>query len=245
MECQRNSWIQTRSNFQSHVNRSGERRDECSSFIDWSWFDFVDGEAWNRFVDMIIIANENTFVNWVPTLNCQKKKDALGKISWIKWWLNNCRENYIFCSNSSPLICNLSTFLEYFLTVYSYNNPKKKKKKVILLQRIRETTFHSMYSNKWISFIQSTLKSFHWIFHLLTGTDATHAEHIDKIKTREYVGLLENIYFVPGELGIGLVEGYDSMGFEMSKPRLRAELERDLQGYLSFYFLLHFWFTIF
>lgn len=75
---------------------------------------------------------------------------------------------------------------------------------------------------------------------MLTGTDATHAEHIDKIKTREYVGLLENIYFVPGELGIGLVEGYDSMGFEMSKPRLRAELERDLQGYLSFYFLLHF-----
>ncbi|KAJ8975343.1 hypothetical protein NQ317_000270 [Molorchus minor] len=30
------------------------------------------------------------------------------------------------------------------------------------------------------------------------GTDATHAEHIDKIKTREYVGLHENIYFVPG-----------------------------------------------
>lgn len=39
------------------------------------------------------------------------------------------------------------------------------------------------------------------------GTDATHAEHIDKIKSREYVGLHDNIYFVPGTLGMGLVEG--------------------------------------
>lgn len=27
---------------------------------------------------------------------------------------------------------------------------------------------------------------------------------------------------------MGLVEGYDNMGFEMSKPHLRASLERDL-----------------
>lgn len=40
------------------------------------------------------------------------------------------------------------------------------------------------------------------------GTDATHAEHIDTIKSREYVGLHDNIYFVPGTLGMGLVEGY-------------------------------------
>ncbi len=46
-----------------------------------------------------------------------------------------------------------------------------------------------------------------------------------------YVGLVDEIYFVPGELGIGLVEGYDSMGFEMSKPYLRAELENDLKRY--------------
>lgn len=39
------------------------------------------------------------------------------------------------------------------------------------------------------------------------GTDATHAEHIETIKSREYVGLHENIYFVPGTLGMGLVEG--------------------------------------
>ncbi|CAD5122782.1 DgyrCDS11189 [Dimorphilus gyrociliatus] len=61
------------------------------------------------------------------------------------------------------------------------------------------------------------------------GTDATHAEHIETIKSRLYVGLREN-KFVPGELGMGLVEGYDSMGFEMSKPHLRSELEADLKA---------------
>ncbi|CAL8097451.1 unnamed protein product [Orchesella dallaii] len=60
------------------------------------------------------------------------------------------------------------------------------------------------------------------------GTDATHAEHIETIKSRQYVGL-QGVHFVPGKLGMGLVEGYDAMGFEMSKPHLRAELEADLQ----------------
>lgn len=61
------------------------------------------------------------------------------------------------------------------------------------------------------------------------GTDATHAEHIEKIKSRYYVGVQPDGKFVPGELGMGLVEGYDAMGFEMSKPDLRAELESDLK----------------
>ncbi|CAG2060128.1 unnamed protein product, partial [Timema podura] len=61
------------------------------------------------------------------------------------------------------------------------------------------------------------------------GTDATHADHIEKIKSRLYVGLENDNYFVPGQLGMGLVEGYDSMGFPMSKPNLRAELEADLK----------------
>ncbi|XP_073996996.1 topoisomerase 3-alpha isoform X2 [Rhodnius prolixus] len=60
------------------------------------------------------------------------------------------------------------------------------------------------------------------------GTDATHAEHIETIKTRSYVGL-EGNYFVPSAIGMGLVEGYDTMGFAMSKPHLRAELEADLK----------------
>ncbi|CAK9834424.1 DNA topoisomerase 3-alpha [Anthophora retusa] len=61
------------------------------------------------------------------------------------------------------------------------------------------------------------------------GTDATHAEHIDKIKSRQYVGLTDGKYLIPGKLGIGLVMGYDSMGFQMSKPDLRADLEKDLK----------------
>ncbi|XP_007425114.1 DNA topoisomerase 3-alpha isoform X2 [Python bivittatus] len=61
------------------------------------------------------------------------------------------------------------------------------------------------------------------------GTDATHAEHIETIKSRMYVGLTPDQRFLPGHLGMGLVEGYDSMGYEMSKPDLRAELENDLK----------------
>jgi len=61
------------------------------------------------------------------------------------------------------------------------------------------------------------------------GTDATHADHIDTIKSRQYVGLENNQYFKPGKLGIGLVMGYDNIGFQMSKPHLRADLEKDLQ----------------
>ncbi|XP_014209436.1 DNA topoisomerase 3-alpha [Copidosoma floridanum] len=61
------------------------------------------------------------------------------------------------------------------------------------------------------------------------GTDATHAEHIETIKSRHYVGLKDTKYLIPGKLGIGLVMGYDRMGFQMSKPHLRAELENDLK----------------
>ncbi|KAL8600868.1 hypothetical protein ACOMHN_045006 [Nucella lapillus] len=62
------------------------------------------------------------------------------------------------------------------------------------------------------------------------GTDATHADHIETIKSRMYVGLRPDNRFVPGQLGMGLVEGYDLMGYEMSKPHLRAELEADLKA---------------
>ena len=62
-----------------------------------------------------------------------------------------------------------------------------------------------------------------------SGTDATHAEHIETIKSRLYVGVRPDGRFVPGELGMGLCEGYDNMGYELSKPNLRAELESDLK----------------
>ncbi|GAA5894632.1 hypothetical protein JCM5296_002915 [Sporobolomyces johnsonii] len=62
------------------------------------------------------------------------------------------------------------------------------------------------------------------------GTDATIAEHIQKIIDREYVmkqreGAVE--YLVPSTLGIGLVKGYDRVGLEnsLTKPHLRRLTE--------------------
>ncbi|KAK0213155.1 prokaryotic type I DNA topoisomerase [Desarmillaria ectypa] len=63
------------------------------------------------------------------------------------------------------------------------------------------------------------------------GTDATIAQHIDMIISRNYV--IERYegatkYLLPSTLGIGLVEGYNQMGLEKSldKPILRRETER-------------------
>lgn len=61
------------------------------------------------------------------------------------------------------------------------------------------------------------------------GTDATHAEHIETVKSRAYIGVGDGAHLVPGVVGIALCDGYDAMGFEMSKPNLRAELEADLR----------------
>lgn len=60
------------------------------------------------------------------------------------------------------------------------------------------------------------------------GTDATHAEHIEKIKERQYVCTNNERRFLPGFLGLALVDSYNTMGFEMSKPVLRAHLESEL-----------------
>ena len=45
------------------------------------------------------------------------------------------------------------------------------------------------------------------------GTDATHAENIEKIKSRNYDGVQADGKFSPGKLGMGLVNGYDAVGF--------------------------------
>lgn len=44
------------------------------------------------------------------------------------------------------------------------------------------------------------------------------------------MALADAIHFVPGLLGMGLVEGYDAMGLTISKPHLRAQLEADLKA---------------
>ena len=63
------------------------------------------------------------------------------------------------------------------------------------------------------------------------GTDATHAEHIETIKSRMYAGVQDDGRFLPRSLGMGLVKGYDAMGIALSKPNLRAELEADLKRF--------------
>jgi DNA topoisomerase-3 len=42
---------------------------------------------------------------------------------------------------------------------------------------------------------------------LKIGTDATHAEHIETIKERQYVRINQQNLFEPNPLGLGLCEG--------------------------------------
>jgi DNA topoisomerase-3 len=61
------------------------------------------------------------------------------------------------------------------------------------------------------------------------GTDATIASHIALILSREYVYKDHRGYFFPSDLGKALVEGYNSMGYQLAKPYLRASMELDCQ----------------
>lgn len=69
------------------------------------------------------------------------------------------------------------------------------------------------------------------------GTDATHADHIEKIKEREYVKLTPGDRFVPTILGMSLYHGYKTMAGggqgsnilqKFAGPDLRKEMEADL-----------------
>ena len=72
------------------------------------------------------------------------------------------------------------------------------------------------------------------------GTDATMAEHIQKIQDRAYVatqprgggGRNAVQEFIPTVLGCGLIEGYDKIGLDVSvsKPFLRKEMELKMKA---------------
>ncbi|KAK5956296.1 DNA topoisomerase [Knufia fluminis] len=72
------------------------------------------------------------------------------------------------------------------------------------------------------------------------GTDATMAEHIQKIKDRNYVqtrpkaggGRNQVQEFIPTVLGVALIEGYDDVGLDVSvsKPFLRKEMELKMKA---------------
>ena len=59
------------------------------------------------------------------------------------------------------------------------------------------------------------------------GTDATIAQHITTIMERKYAEKDGNQRFHPTKLGISLVEGYNSMGYQLNKPDLRREMEAE------------------
>lgn len=66
------------------------------------------------------------------------------------------------------------------------------------------------------------------------GTDATIAEHIDKIQVRNYVRsekVGKETYLQPTTLGVSLVHGFEAIGLEDSfaKPFQRREMEQDLK----------------
>ncbi len=60
------------------------------------------------------------------------------------------------------------------------------------------------------------------------GTDATIAQHIKAVQDRDYVSRDPQDRFYPTVLGLALVEGYQQIGYELSKPALRAAQEKDL-----------------
>jgi len=63
------------------------------------------------------------------------------------------------------------------------------------------------------------------------GTDATIADHIKTVQERQYVVKVgQQNRFKPTDLGLALVRTYNHLGHDraISKPDLRAELERDL-----------------
>jgi len=59
------------------------------------------------------------------------------------------------------------------------------------------------------------------------GTDATIAQHITTILDRNYAEKDGNQRFNPTKLGIALVEGYNSMGYQLNKPDLRRDMEAE------------------
>lgn len=61
------------------------------------------------------------------------------------------------------------------------------------------------------------------------GTDATIATHIATIQQREYAVKNAQNKFTATKLGLALVEGYNSMGYQLNRPELRAQIEADCQ----------------
>jgi DNA topoisomerase-3 len=62
------------------------------------------------------------------------------------------------------------------------------------------------------------------------GTDATIVEHISTIQSRKYAYKDNSSHMIPLPLGLGLVNGFERMGFDFAKPMLRAETEQSMRA---------------
>lgn len=60
------------------------------------------------------------------------------------------------------------------------------------------------------------------------GTDATIHEHIKTVQERHYA-VKQFQSFVPTPVGVSLVEAYETLGIELYKPYLRAQMENDMK----------------
>lgn len=65
------------------------------------------------------------------------------------------------------------------------------------------------------------------------GTDATIATHITTIQDRGFASKDAQQRFEPNKLGIALVEGYNSMGYQLNRPDLRREMESECNAVAS------------
>jgi DNA topoisomerase-3 len=65
------------------------------------------------------------------------------------------------------------------------------------------------------------------------GTDATIAEHINKIQERKYA-VIDGLEFKPTTLGEAIIAGYNFIGLRiLSQPNLRAKTESDMKDITS------------
>jgi DNA topoisomerase IA len=78
-----------------------------------------------------------------------------------------------------------------------------------------------------ISFSRTISFKTHVLVKMMTRRNATIAQHITTIQEREYVIKDANMRFNPTKLGIALVEGYNSIGYQLNKPDLRRETEAE------------------
>ena len=60
------------------------------------------------------------------------------------------------------------------------------------------------------------------------GTDATIHEHIKTVQDRGYA-TKRGIYVVPEQVGIGLIQSFKTIGIDLYKPYLRAQMEKEMK----------------